>query len=91
MDSGKGIKGWELNHKHSTLEDDITHCFSSKIDCLIEVGKFAGAERGPACHDGGQALGREGEGRQEVGRDREGPVHQPACCALVSRQIITHN
>ena len=72
MDSGKGIKGWELNPKKSTLEDDITHCFSSKIDCWIEVGKFAGAERGPACHDGGQALGREGEGRQEGGRDREG-------------------
>ena len=48
MDSGKDIKGWELNHKHSTLEDDITKCFSSKMDCSIEVGKFAGAERGPA-------------------------------------------
>ena len=67
MDSGKGIKGWELNRKHSTLEDDITHCFSSKIDCLIEVGKFAGAERGPVCHDGGQALVREGEGHQLKG------------------------
>ena len=72
MESGKGMKGWELNHKHSILEDDITHCFSSKIDCWTEVGKFAGAERGPACHDGGQALGREGEGSQEGGRDKEG-------------------
>ena len=92
MDSGKGIKGWELNRNHSMLEDDITHCFSSKIDCWTEVGKFAGAERGPACHDGGQALGREGEGRQKGEEiERDGGVHQPACCALVSCQIITHN
>ena len=80
MDSGKGIKGWELNHKHSTLEDDITHCFSS---CWIEVGKFAGAERGPACHDGSQALGRDGEGRQEGGRDKEGQVHRHGICPKI--------